>query len=188
MNEAECFIFWSFVNFMEITQQDRIFAELEKNQSFILKRAKIIATSIHIPLKVLIEEDNFRFASLLFRPILLLFKREFKYEHVLRLWDSILTSETPYLFIRFFTSAILILLYPKFLIFLNSDLDFSKILDDSFDLFDINAGIKLSISLYNKINSLPIISPELRSLIMEPIPSLTDFDEYQSKYLVKLNM
>ena len=136
---------------------------------------------------MLIEEDKFQFISFLFRPVLLLFKREFKFEHTLRLWDSILTSESPYLFIRFFTAAILILLYPKFLIYLNSGLDFSKILDDSFDLFDINAGIKLTITLIDKINSLPIIPQELKSFITEPIPNNMELRDYKSKYINNLN-
>ena len=178
--EAEAFIFWSFVGMMELTQQERLFTDLAEHQDFVLKRIAIIATTVHPPLKNLLEQsEELKTLSFLFKPIILLFKRAFKPLELYRLWDSLFTAESPPCFSRFVAAAVLILLFPKLLIHTNQTLgEVMSFADGFIGEADISSVINLAKILMKQIPR----GNHLFDCVYEPVPDKSDYKRYHPKY------
>jgi len=175
----ESLVFWSFARMMKLTHHDRLFADLSTNQSFILKNSAEIAFSIHNPLKKLLSSSELDQLSFLFRPLLLLFKREFKTEDLFRLWDSIFSADFPHTFSRFLLATAILLLYPKFVIHTDGSLGSVMSVTDGFlETVNVSSLIQLTISLMNNsMKSNPSIS-----IYIKEIPLKRDHLEFSSKY------
>ena len=170
-DETESYIFWLFKSMMETTQQDRIFGDLEACQQFVLNNAAEIAYTIHKPLKKLIANSEITNISFLFQSLLLLFKRDFKFSDVTRIWDSILSSVQPFIYPRFIISAILILLFPKLLIHTDGSMsDAIDVTGGFLENANVNAILQLSFSLSNFVDGLSAID---KKALLQPIPKNT---------------
>ena len=166
-DETESFIFWLFSLMMETTQQDRIFGDLDACQQFVLNNAAEIAYTIHKSLKKLISESEITNVSFLFQSLLLLFKRDFKFPDVMRIWDSILSSAQPFIFPRYIISAILILLFPKLLIHTDGSMSGAMDVTGGFlENANVNAILQLSFSLNTYVDNL---SPIEKKSLIQPI-------------------
>lgn len=178
--EAEAFIFWSFVGMMELTQQERLFTDLAKHQEFVLKRIAKIATTVHQPLQNLLKQSaELNTLSFLFKPVILLFKRAFKQLDLYRLWDSLFTADSPSCFSRFVAAAALILLFPKLLIHTNQTL--GEVMSFA-DLFIGEVEITSVINLASILmKQMPRGSP-LYDFVNEPVPDRDDYRHYTPKY------
>ena len=180
VEEAESFIFWNFVGMMNLTSYDRFFVRLDQQQHFVLERSAAIATSVHQPLKNLLDKKELSGLSFLFRPILLLFKREFKSEEVPRLWDSVFTAEAPYCFPRFIAAAILIIIYPKLLLHTDGTLgEVMTVLDGSMERTEVKSVLQIAINLIDKV------APpyEKHNFIYEQLPDIKKLRNYTPKYM-----
>lgn len=112
ITEAESFIFWNFVGLLRLTQNDLLFRDILNNQEFLTERTFEIASSIHPVLHNWFDTYNFSKLVFIYRSFLLLFKRDFDHEFVMRLWDIIFTCEKPKIFPRFFAAAMVIETFP----------------------------------------------------------------------------
>lgn len=178
--EAESFIFWNFVDLMNATQHYRLFSLLDVGKQFILERSAAIATSVHKPLKALLDKNELTGLDFLFRPILLLFKREFKLEDLLRVWDSMLSSDAPYCFPRFIAASLLIIIYPKFLLHTNGSLgEVMAVLDGSMEKVEVNSVLQIAASLIDKVQE-PF---EKHNFIYEALPFSQKLCGYIPKYM-----
>lgn len=178
--EAEAFIFFNFTGMMELTQQDRLFVDLADHQAFVLDRTAAIASAVHPPIKALLHNSELNDLSFLFRPILLLFKRAFKMDDVWRVWDSIFTAESPHCFSRFIGAAILVILFPKFLIHTNGSLGEVMCFTDGFlDQLDVKYVLQLASSLEKELAK---PNPN-HDYTCEPIPTHDDLRKYRSIYM-----
>lgn len=178
--EAEAFIFWSFVGMMELTQHERLFTDLAAHQEFVLQRVYAIATRFHEPLKDLLEHSpELKSLSFLFKPMILIFKRAFKTADLYRLWDSVFTAESPPCFSRFIAAAVLILLYPKLLLLSTNTLGEVMCLTDGFmNEVDIDSIINLASILMKKTAAVH----SLQSFVFESIPDRNDYRKFSPKY------
>lgn len=112
--EVESFMFWMLVGVMAVMQHDRIFTELSEHSKLVMKMVHDIATFNNKRLKNWLERNEIKDLMFLYRPILLLFKREFPPEIVARLWDSFFAANEPYSMPRFVLAALLLIMFPKF--------------------------------------------------------------------------
>ena len=129
--EVESFLFSLLIGFMEITQQDRLFTNLVPHQQFMLERTKKIVTSVHKPLHIWLEKNKLDNLIFLYRPTLLMLKRDFPINIVQRIWDAILSAPKPVVFFRCIMSSVLILLFPKLLLQTNGSLEEAVSISDS---------------------------------------------------------
>jgi hypothetical protein len=179
--EVESFIFSSFVEFLTLTQHDRMFTDLAPQQKFVLDRSVKIASAIHPDIKELMGLEELESLTFLFRPVLLLFKREFSPDDVLRLWDSMMTAEQPYCFVRYVAAAICILVYPKLIQLPDSSLGQVMIaLDESMRAYTVNAVLQLITSLMETLDD--TIDPKLLKKLLKELPVDENHLDYRSKY------
>ncbi|OHT01849.1 TBC domain containing protein [Tritrichomonas foetus] len=177
--EAEAFIFWSFVGMMELTQHERLFTDLAHHQAFILERVAAIATAFHHPLKKLLESAELNNLSFLFKPMVLIFKRAFKTSELWRLWDSIFTAESPPCFSRFVGAAILILLFPKLLIHTNQTLGEVMCFADGFmNEVEIESVLSLASILMARLGR----GHPLHDFVYESMPDKNEYKRFYPKY------
>ena len=178
--EAESFIFWNYVNMMNSTQHYRLFNLLDVGKQFILERAATIATSVHKPLKRLLNQNELNGLDFLFRPVLLLFKREFKFDELLRLWDSMFAFDYPFCFPRFIAAALLIIVYPKFLIHTNGSLgEVMAVLDGSMEKMEVKSVLQIAASLIDSVKE-PF---KKHKFIYEELKSSQKLKDYVPKYM-----
>ena len=180
-DETESYIFWAFTCFMNMTQQDRIFGDLNVGQNFVLSMASEIAFIIHTPLKKLITESEVSNISFHFQSILLLYKRDFKEPDLFRVWDSIISSPKPYAFPRFISAAILILMFPKLLV--HSDGSLCEAMDVTggfLENVNIERILRLTFSISKYVDELPVNE---KNSLLQPIPHSTTDLKYKPKML-----
>jgi hypothetical protein len=159
------------------TEQDRMFTNLETHQTFALERVAAIATKLHEPLRQWFTVNR-EISQLewLYRPYLLLFKREFSSSVVARLWDSFFAAEKPHSFPRFFLAAILILLFPKLMLATNGSIEeVISLSDESIRDIDGLAALNLAIALEERI------SGEGNEWIYDNLPENTLWRDYSPK-------
>ena len=179
-DEAEAWIFWAFVTFMEMTQQDLLFANLEKTQDFVLQLIADIATEVHPPLAELLGSKEFSDVSFMFRIVLLLFKRKFRPNELYRLWDSIISSPIPSVYPRFIAASILITLYPKILISAQNSLgDAMSIADTYMESDELEKVFQITNTLLRKSQK----PTNRHQKYYESIPRNTSLVQYRPKYL-----
>lgn len=178
--EAESFIFWNFVFMMDITHHFRLFSLLDGGKQFILERSATIATSVHRPLKTLLDKNELNGLDFLFRPVLLLFKREFKLEELLRLWDSMFASDYPFVFPRFVAASLLIIVYPKFLLHTNGSLgEMMAVLDGTMEKMEVKSVLQIAFSLIESVKE-PF---KKHKFIYEALKASKKLVNYVPKYL-----
>ena len=114
-NEAEGYIFALFCAFMEKMQQDRLFYDLSERQEIVLDQVFMIISFFDKPFVDWYQKHETESLFFIYRPILLLFKREFDTDEVLTVWEYFMTIKNPYVFPRFFATALLLQIFPKLL-------------------------------------------------------------------------
>ena len=182
--EAEAFIFWNFVFLMRMTQQNRIFASLRENQTFVLERSSNLASAVHPPLQKLLENTDLKGLEFLFRQMLLLFKRDFRLPDVLRLWDSILTFPPPFVFPRLVAAAILVLLFPRFLTQTDGSLSDAIAATDIFlESADVRAIIRLAASIGDEVSLQRASNAGFIEDCIRPVPFNSRDLSYKPRYL-----
>lgn len=178
--EAEAFIFWSFVGMMELTEHERLFSNLATGQRFVLERAATIATSVHLPLQQLLKKYDLVSMDFLLRPILLLFKRNFKSDDLYRLWDLLFAAEHPHCYPRFIAAACLIMVYPKLLLHTDGTLgEVMSVLEGALEKTEIEPVLNITKNLIKEV-ALPF---EKHNYIYESLHEIEKFRNYKSKYL-----
>ena len=111
---------------------------------------------------------------------MLLFKRDFKIDDLLRLWDSIFTCETPHLFPRFVCAAMLILVYPKLVAHTNGTLGaVMNAFDGTMEKIDVSSVLQISKALMAIIQK---ARPEETLFMFEPVPDHDRFREFRSRF------
>ncbi|KAH0790904.1 TBC domain containing protein [Histomonas meleagridis] len=184
--ETESFVFWNFVGLMELTRQDLIFIDLSKSQEFVLSKTMEIIKEIHKPLYKLLEEEGVSNIIFMFRPIILLFKREFKYNEIFRLWDSIITAKNS-AYPRFIAAALLILIYPKFLLHTKGHVEhFMMIMNEYLEKTNVNSVLNLTNALCDEIEKVTKNDQKKRKQILKPLHKETRLCDYQPIYM-KIN-
>ena len=180
MQETEAYIFWAFVGLMEVTQHERMFTDMNEQQKFVCARISAITRTVHPPLEELINSTELQELPFMFRPLLLMFKRDFKTNDLLRLWDSMLTYAHPFVFPRFVGAALLILIYPKFLMHTNGSLGSAMTtLEASMERQDVWTVLQLTTKLLAKLDKR---DNDLNRFIAEELPDFGEDRSFRSKY------
>jgi hypothetical protein len=184
--EAQALVFAVFCAFMEKTHQDRFFTDMAPNQRFILDCAAEIAGRFHPELAKLLSDPDLQSSSPLFRAVLLLFKRDFSFEELARLWDSFITAAMPYCFSRFVGAAFLILTFPKLLLRSHETIEDAMIIfDAALEDCDVNSLLQLTMTLIREMGR-----PKKRGTskggknkkIFQQLPCRMDLREFRSEW------
>jgi hypothetical protein len=176
--EVESFVFSSFVTLLKITHHERLFRDLGAGQDFLCQRVVQIAAAVHPQVGVLMSSPELEGLTFMFRPLLLLFKREFKNPaDVYRLWDSMLTAEQPHCFVRFVAAAICVLSYPKLVTHSDGSLGaVMTVMDGAMAGYTAAAVLQLTDAVMRELEE-----KELPAVV-DPLPVVEEFLEYRSKY------
>ncbi|KAH0792637.1 TBC domain containing protein [Histomonas meleagridis] len=116
--EAESIIFWNYVKLLEVSEQDALFGFMKENQAFLAERVFAIISMNQLStneraLSRWLIANNLNNLFFIYSSFLLQFKRNFPTESLLGIWDIIYSYENPSAFIRFFTAAVLFLIFPE---------------------------------------------------------------------------
>lgn len=177
--KVESFMFWMLKGIMSTMQQDRMFTELSDHQQFAMERVHAIATFLHKPLKKWLVDNEIGELIFLYRPLLLLFKREFSPEVVGRLWDTFFAAPKPYSMPRFFLAALLMIMFPK-LVQTNGSLgDVMSLSDKIISEVDGNMAVNLAIGLEERL----IASGPENEWVLEPLPCKSEYIDYVPHFL-----
>lgn len=134
---VESDMFWMLTAILSVSQLDRLMTDMARQQQFLLERTCAMAMRVHPPLRKWLSQTENTNLLFIYRPYLLLYKRDFPAETVVRLWDSFFAAERQSSFHRYFTAAILIALYPKFLLYTNGSLgEVVQLTDDEIQRLD----------------------------------------------------
>lgn len=178
--EAESLMLWLLCSLMTTMQQDRMFTDLAKHQQFVMERAYAIIKSIHKPLNEWLDENELTELFFLYRPILLLFKREFDYKFVFRLWDCFFSHSKPYTFPRFFLSAVLIELFPRLMLHTKGGMgDVMSLTDKIIGSLNGYSTLNIAIGLQEKMNE----AGKAEEWALQPLPEVTEYRSYRSQFL-----
>jgi hypothetical protein len=175
---VESFIFSSIVTFLHVTQHERLFADLGPGQAFLCDKVTQIASAVHPHIGELLALPDLEGLTFLFRPLLLMFKREFKNPaDVYRLWDSLITAEHPDSFVKFAGAAICILSYPKLITHSDGTIGaVMTVMDGAMAGYTAAAVLQLTNAIMEEMETKKIPG------IMDPIPINEDYLDYRSKY------
>lgn len=147
---VESEMMWILDGILTVTHHEQLFTDMSKNQRFVLERVLSIAR-VHEPLKEwLMHSDCEEPLLFLYRPYLLLYKRDFGMDLITRIWDSFFAAENPTYFHRYFTAAILILLYPQLLLNTNGSLgEVVQMADGTIKTLDPLLALNMASYLHN---------------------------------------
>lgn len=158
---------------MDLTHHNRMFTDLATHQNLISERSFAIASHFHQPLSKWLQDQNLSDLTFLYRPILLLFKREFSIPNVYSIWDMFFSSAKPFSSPRFFMASILIQLFPKLLLVSDGSMGGAmSVTDSTISTLDTDTLIRMSKSLYEKCDSSLIWAQET----LPPPPGLKDYE------------
>ena len=113
--EAESYVFTLFCSFMDKIQQDRLFYDLSERQEIVLDQIFQILSYFDPPFAEWYRKNEMESLIFIYRPVLILFRREFSTDDLIMIWEYFLTVKNPYVFPRFFAAAILMQVFPKLL-------------------------------------------------------------------------
>ena len=179
-DEAESLMLLLLCGLMTTMQHDRMFTELASHQQFTMERAYEITKKTNPPVREWLDENELTGLFFLYRPILLLFKREFDLKFVFRLWDSFFSHPKPYSFPRFFMSAVLMMLFPRLMLHTKGGMgDVMSMTDKIISSIDGYTTLNVAIGLQERINSLG----KATDWALASLPEKSDFINYRSKYL-----
>jgi hypothetical protein len=186
-HEAEAFVFVAYRSFMELTGQDRLFENISVNDPAVLEYAKAIALSVHPDLGVRLSAPDLKSIQFMFRPVLLLFKREFSQQDLLRLWDSFIAADAPWAYARFIAAALLILAFPKLLLHTSGTLgEAMTVMDATMLKTSVQPVLKLTNALIREVGSgRKNGEPKkggLSKTVYAKLETRNDFKEYRSPY------
>ncbi|OHT05329.1 TBC domain containing protein [Tritrichomonas foetus] len=179
-DEAESFMLWLLCGMMATMQHDRMFTELAPHQQFAMERAYEITKRTNPPLREWLVENELTELFFLYRPILLLFKREFDLSFVYRLWDSFFSHTKPFSFPRFFLAAVLMILFPRLMLHTKGGIgDVMSLTDRIIGSIDGYAALNIAIGLQERINA----SGKTTEWALAALPDKSEYRQYQSKYM-----
>ena len=178
--EAESLMLWLLCSLMTTMQHDRMFTDLAKHQQFVMERTYAIIKATHKPLNEWLDENELTELFFLYRPILLLFKREFEYEFVFRLWDCFFSHSKPYTFPRFFLSAVLIELFPRLMLHTKGGIgDVMSLTDKIIGSLNGLSTLNIAIGLQEKMDE----AGKAEEWALEPLPEVNEYRSYRSQFL-----
>ncbi|KAH0794613.1 TBC domain containing protein [Histomonas meleagridis] len=177
--EIESYIFWILTGILHTLKHDRIFMNLLENQKFVLKRIFKFASLVDPPVQRLFQHTEMEDLLFMFRPYLLLFKRDFPVPNLLRIWDSFFSAELISVFPRIFASALIILLFPLYL----TAEDFSigeimRITDSAISSIDPETALNLSVAIQEEM-----LSMVDNQWIFDDMPDNDQYIEWEPKFL-----
>jgi hypothetical protein len=154
-----------------------MFTLLAEHEEFAMERVFGIVKVVHKPLKKWLLAHEIQQLLFLYRPLLLLFKRDFPSEVVCRIWDSFLAAERPFSLPRFFLAAALIAMFPKLM--LRTDGAVGEVMamtDQIFPEVDGLVALNLAIGLQDALLG------EKYEWIFDNLPERAEKREYEPKF------
>ena len=178
---AEAFIFWMFEGILSLLHHDILFTSVVDNQRFHMDRIMTIISKMHPPLYNWLVKTNNSDLLFMYGSYLLLFKRDFTLENLLRIWDSFFCAKNPAVFPRVFLASVLMQLYPKYLFQTDGSAgEVNAITTKSISSINILDTLNMSSEIYDKI-----INEDKKFIkwVLIDLPSHSMHQDYQPKYL-----
>lgn len=176
--QTESFIFWCLVKFFDLTHQKYLFAFFDDYLNHLNQKIIKIVFELHKPFKRTVKNTDIESLTFLCSHHLLLYKRSFKKDFVFRLWDTIISSPDPGVFIRFFSSSVLILVYPNLCTSSMTFHDTSSVLNSALKSLNISSVLRLTNSIIEEIKKKGKYDE-----VSAPFDLGDQLKEYKPKYL-----
>jgi hypothetical protein len=177
-SHAEALMFWMLCGIMSEMQQDRMFTQLHDQEVIAMERVFRIVQVVHKPLKKWLRANQLTDLLFLYRPLLLLFKREFSGKVVCRIWESFLAAEKPFCLPRFFLAAALILMFPKLM--LRTDGTVGEVMSKTDQIFPEVDGL---MALNLAIGLQAALAGEQNEMVFDNLPEKAVNRDYQPRFL-----
>jgi hypothetical protein len=162
VDEAEALTFWCFAAFVELIGSGLIEDDLLIMQERELSQIMNIIRHFHPACAQWLVSNGLQDLRFLITSFLLAYGRSFKPEIIVRLWEALVTVEAPWLFLRYFSAALLILTFPSFVrVSSCSAGQLLSLMDELFTQHDIGAVIAVSVSMME--NSREEVQVEIRN-------------------------
>jgi hypothetical protein len=140
-----------------------------------------IVAQVYPLLGVLLKSPELESIGFILRPVPLLFKRELEYRDVLRLWDAIFAAEFPHCFPRFVGAAVLILSYPKLMLYTHGTLgEVMIVVDEVLASTNVHSVIRLATALMNEIGHPGM--PGVKDNVYMELWRDTEYREFRSPF------
>ena len=113
-DECEALTFWCFAAFLEVTASGLIATNMMAMQNSEMKEIMGIVERFHPGCGKWIRSNNMGDLSFLISSFILSYGRSFKYVDIPRIWETIIATQAPWLFLRYFSASLLIMSFPSF--------------------------------------------------------------------------
>jgi hypothetical protein len=184
--ESEALVFWCFAAFVERTASGLIAEDLMVMQSREIGAIMTITERFHPACGQWIKAKSLSDLSFLVSALILSFGRTFDSKVIPRIWETLITSSAPKLFLRYFASSLLILSYPSFLAITNCSI--GKLVSQMDAIFrgqNIGNTLGMALSLMKKSSAeikTKNLTPPIRELKVEIEPRLQSLIQFSTEY------
>lgn len=149
-DEDEALTFWCFAAFVEFISSGLIAENMMDMQNQELKEILAIIDHFHPACADWLHANHLGDLSFMISSFILAYGRSFESNTVARIWESLVSVEAPWLFIRYFSASLIILSFPSFLKIPNcSSGKLVSVMDQIFYNQDVGAVIGVSLSMMN---------------------------------------
>ncbi|KAH0786633.1 TBC domain containing protein [Histomonas meleagridis] len=153
LEEAEALTFWCFTAFVERISSGLIAENMMVMQEKELTQVMTIIDHFHPACSKWLRTNGLGDLSFLISSFILAYGRSFSPEAIARLWEALVCVKTPWLFLRYFSAALLILSFPTFQKIQNcSSGKLVSVMDGIFYRQEIGAIIGVALSMMYKAN------------------------------------
>jgi hypothetical protein len=151
LEASEALVFWCFAAFVERTASGLIAEDLMVMQAREIEEIIHITERFHPSCGQWLRDRNVGDLSFLVSALILAFARTFDSVVITRVWETLIASSAPQLFLRYFSSSLLILAFPSFQAMTSCNT--GRLMAQADDIFkeqDIGNVIGLTLSLMKK--------------------------------------
>ena len=113
-DDCEALSFWCFASFLEVIASGLIASNMMAMQNSEMKEIMDIVDRFHPGCAKWIRTNNLHELSFLISSFILSYGRSFRYDSIPRIWETILATPAPWLFLRYFSASLLIMSFPSF--------------------------------------------------------------------------
>lgn len=151
LDEAEALIFWCFSSFIETVDVGIISENMMLSQTVELQIISEIINEFHPTFSSWLKSHNLNDLSFLISSLMLIFSRMFPIDSITRIWESLISSDSPKTFLRFFSASLMMHSFSS--LSMMTDLSVGKItmmIEKMFIKQNIGSLIGVAVAMMNK--------------------------------------